>query len=120
MKRDMNLIREILLWAEKQEHGRLQGNPNIEGFSDEEIGYHVSLMEQAGLVKAFDMTSMADKSPNFILLEITWLGHEFLDASRDNKIWKKAKEVIIKPTVSISFDLLLAWLKAEAKKQLGM
>lgn len=120
MKRDMNLVREILLWTESQEHGYVKGNPSLEGYSEEEIGYHVYLMSQAGLVNAADTTSMGDESPNAILLGISWLGHEFLDAAKDDTIWSKAKNTILKPTAGVAFDVLLEWLKAEAKKKIGL
>ncbi len=34
----MNLIREILLWAENQKHGYAENNPEIKGYSEEEVG----------------------------------------------------------------------------------
>lgn len=120
MKRDMNLVREILIWTENQEHGRVSGNPKIEGYAEEEVAYHVHLMEQAHLVKAFDTTSMADKSPQAILIELTWDGYEFLDAARDETIWVKAKNTIFTTTKNITFDILLEWLKAEARRGLGL
>ncbi len=51
---------------------------------------------------------------------LTWKGHDFIDAAKDESIWMKAKETILKPTVSITFSLLLEWLKEEAKKKLGL
>jgi hypothetical protein len=120
MKRDMNLVREILLWAENQEHGYVDTNPSIEGYTEEQIGYHVYLMYQAGLVNASDTTSMGDKSPNALLLALSWLGHEFLDAAKDETIWSKAKNTILKPTAGVAFDVLLEWLKTEARKKLGI
>ena len=120
MKRDMNLVREILIWAENQEHGFVFGNPKIEGYSDEEIGYHVFIMNEAGLVKAHDFTSMADKSPNALLHQLTWNGHEFLGAAKDDTIWSKAKNTIFKTTTSITLDLLMEWLKTEAREKLGI
>lgn len=120
MKRDMNLVREILIWMDNQEHGRVNNNPIIEGYSKEEIGYHVYIMSEAGLVKAHDMTSHGDKSPNAELLQLTWDGHEFLSAAKDDTIWAKAKNTVLKTTSSITFTLLLEWLKAEGRKQLGI
>jgi len=77
MKRDMDLVREILNWAEDQEHGFVEDNPKIEGYSEEEIGYHIYIMNEAGLVLAEEITSMADKSPRAVLLRLTWGGYEF-------------------------------------------
>ena len=120
MKRDMELVREILLWTENQEHGRVSKNPIIEGYSEEQIGYHIYLMGKAGLVKAADVTSGSDRSPHALLIELTWNGHEFLSASKDETIWAKAKNTIFKTTASITFDILMEWLKAEARKNLGL
>lgn len=120
MERDMNLVREILAWAKKQEHGGFNNNPQIDGYSDEEVGYHVYLMNQAGLVNACDTTSQGDNSPNALLLNITWDGYEFLDAAKDDTIWEKAKNTIFKTSSGITFDLLLEWLKAEGRQKLGL
>lgn len=120
MKRDMDLVRQILLCAENQEHGYIDGNPVIEGHTEEEIGYHIHLMHQAGLVNAMDRTAMNAKSPNSRILSISWHGYEFLDASRDETIWTKAKNTVLKPTTGIAFDVLLEWLKAEVKERIGL
>ncbi len=120
MKRDMNLVREILLLSENQEHGYGDGNPIIEGYSEEEISYHVYLMEQAGLVEADDDSAIGDKSPKALLRGLTWYGHDFLSASKDNTIWTKAKNTVLKTSAGITFDLLLEWLKAEARQKIGL
>jgi hypothetical protein len=120
MKRDMNLVREILAWTENQEHGFVSDNPKVEGYSEEEIGYHIYMMNEAGLVMAHDITSMADKSPRALLLRLTWGGYEFLGATKDDTIWSKARNTILKTTTSITFDLLMEWLKAEAREKLGL
>lgn len=57
MKRDMHLARAILLWAEAQPRARLNSNPDLPGYSQDEIAYHVHLLQQAGLVDACDITS---------------------------------------------------------------
>jgi hypothetical protein len=71
MKRDMNLVREILVLAENQGHGSIRNNPEIGGYSNEEIAYHVYLMGEAGLVKSVETTVMRDASPNARLLSLT-------------------------------------------------
>ncbi|WP_172592417.1 DUF2513 domain-containing protein [Nitrosomonas supralitoralis] len=51
MKRDLNLVRNILLCAIEQEC-EFFGNPEIEDYSSDQISYHINLMDQAGLVLA--------------------------------------------------------------------
>jgi hypothetical protein len=37
---------------------------------------------------------------------LTWTGHEFLEASRDDSRWNKAKKIITEKTGSFSFEIL--------------
>jgi len=50
---------------------------------------------------------------------MTWAGHDFLDAARDETLWNKAKQTVMKPNASYTFENLGDYLKAEIKKQLG-
>ena len=36
-----------------------------------------------------------------------------MDAARDDTLWRKAKESVIRPGASFTFDLVKDWLKAE-------
>ena len=120
MKRDIDLIRTILLSMEANEHGFAGTSPAIEGHSEEQIGYHVYLMGQAGLITTADATCLSDQSPNAIPLSITWAGHDFLDSVKDETLWKKAKTIVLKPAAGVAFDVLVEWVKAEAKQRLGL
>jgi hypothetical protein len=73
-------------------------------------------MKDAALVDADISTTNLIPSEARIT-RLTWAGHDFLDSSRDNKIWQLAKEHVIKPGVSWSFLILVEWLKLEARRQ---
>lgn len=88
----MDLVREILLKAITEPHVHTNGNPSIEGPSNEQVGYHVWLMEQVGLVHAIIPRNLTSESPYVILVSLTWDGHDFADAAADGKIWNKARE----------------------------
>ena len=120
MKRDLDLIRKILLALESQEHGFFQEPLVIDGHSEEQIGYHVHLLGEAGLLKVGDHTHLQSLSPEAFPVSITWAGHEFIDAAKDESVWAKAKAKVLKPAGGVAFDVLLEWLKAEAKRQLGL
>jgi Hypothetical protein (DUF2513) len=92
MKRDMDLVRKILMVCSDHEHGHAPPNLQIDGYTDEEIGYHAHIMEQAGLVRAFDVTDSGSLSPEAQIVSLTWEGHDFLEASRDEGLWAKAKQ----------------------------
>lgn len=120
MKRDLDLIRSILLSMEASDHGFAAERPAVDDYTEEQIGYHVYLMGQAGLITTADATTLADQSPSAIPLSITWAGHDFLDSVKDETLWNKAKSVVLKPAAGVTFDILVAWVKAEAKQRLGL
>ena len=89
MKRDMDLIRQILLTAEAYPSG-FAPQIEIDGYTQEEINYHAFLLGEAGLAKVNNVTHMGSKSPEAIIVNLTWSGHEFLDAARGKTIWNQA------------------------------
>jgi len=105
MKRDMDFIREILLRLEQ--HNYLDG---MEGHSASEIAYHVSLLEGAGLVTQEIYCNLFLNDSMLEGIRITWLGHEFLDSSRNASVWEKAKNITIEKTGALSFEVLKAVL----------
>ena len=95
MKRDMDLVRKILMLLDEHPQ-RFAPSIEIEGYSQEQIGYHAYIMIQAGLVTGSDVTAHGDPGPQAIISSLTWQGHEFLDAARDPSLWRQAKEVVEK------------------------
>lgn len=96
MKRDMELIRQILLKIEEEPSGWAPSEIKIEGYTKEQIDYHILLMIEAGLLKGEEVTSLSSQSPCGLATRMTWHGHEFLDNSRNPKLWKEAKQIIEK------------------------
>ncbi len=113
MKRDMDLIRQILIAVEA--HNSTEPCLKI---ADANGAYQVALMKEAGLVEAMIVEDGQGLPAMAVLLRLTWLGHDFLDAARDATLWKQALEKIIKPGMSWSFSLLVEWLKQEARRRL--
>ena len=116
----MDLVRQILIAAEAEKVGYASGNPVIEGYTEDQIGYHIHLMEQAGLVQAEADSDMDSASPSATLLSIRWKGHDFLDAAKSNTVWAQAKEKAKSVGGSLTFDLLKELLVATARSQLGL
>jgi len=120
MKRDMNLVREILLWATAQESSGVDANPVLPNYTEDQIAHHVHLMWQAGLVDAIDIGTMGDSGPLAMLSSVTWAGHDFIDAARDDAVWNKAKTKVLASGVAFTFDLLKEVLVLAAKGPLGL
>jgi hypothetical protein len=108
MKRDMELIRYILLQQEAEQ-------PIVGEHA--EVVYHIALLKEAGFVNAVVRNDHLGIPSDAKILNLTCAGHDFLDAARDDKIWRMAKEKFIKPGVSWTFSILLEWLKQEARQR---
>ena len=118
MKRDMDLIRAMLLAVEADPHGFVSVL-KIPGYTQEQIGYHACLLGEAGLAHIVDITADGSNSPEAIVTSLTWAGHEFLDAARENTIWEQAKDKI-KRIGGASLPIWTALLTALLKQQLGL
>lgn len=101
MKRDMDLIREILLRLEQNNYLN-----EIDGYSTRELAYHVSLLEDAGLVTQEIYSNLFINDSMLDGIRITWAGQEFLDSSRNVSIWEKAKNIAMEKTGAITFEVL--------------
>jgi hypothetical protein len=122
MKRDMDLIRNILLCLEESPDTVVSAsNFGIDGHTGKEISYHLTLMSQADLVRGEHVVVFSGSS--WVSLMLTWKGHEFLDAARDDTVWAKVKGAAA-GAGGIAFDvvksLLVAYLKERASSLLGL
>jgi DNA-binding transcriptional ArsR family regulator len=116
MKRDMDLARAILLKIEEQPFTGAWVEITIDGYSPDEITYHVMLLAEAGLIDADDVSSIANVE--WMPKRLTWEGHEFLDAARDNNRWNKAKNTMEKFggfVFEIGKQVLLELIKSELR-----
>ncbi|WP_165347249.1 DUF2513 domain-containing protein [Gottfriedia acidiceleris] len=88
MKRDMELIRNLLFIIEEQENDCQQLNiPS--GYEKEVVVYHLKLLEQANYLE--NVIRYADNEAYIIRSSITWIGHEFLGSIRNDTNWSKIK-----------------------------
>lgn len=91
MKRDMDLIRVILLKIEENNEP-IDSDDLIDlGWEERLITYHIRLLVEADLLNA--IAARTKHSEEYLSISLTWEGHEFLDAARDQTRWEQAKEV---------------------------
>lgn len=113
MKRDMDLIRQILFKVEDAPDFNFPVLLKITEYSEEEITYHVKLLAQAGYIDARSIGQ-----DQWRPLALTWQGCEFLDAARNDEHWGKAKEVLAKAGGQ-TFEILKMVLVAIITKNLS-
>lgn len=115
MQRDMDLVRDILFQLERDETNPLHNvEIAVEGHSAEQVAYHVMLMQQAGLIEA-DKECFLGGHFNWLPRSLTWAGHEFLDASRDDTTWRKGKDIATKATGGVAMSVVTHVLSELAK-----
>lgn len=86
----MDLIRKILLEIEKSDDIINPKEINIEGFTRQEISYHIELLHDAGFIEGIDLNSKDGYL--WFAKKLTWEGHEFLDAIKNENVWNKIKQ----------------------------
>ena len=105
MKRDMDLVRTILLALADTDEPLWSTDLVTDDYSRDVIGYHFLILDEAGLIMA--NVKAADNDPYYIAVasRLTWEGNDFLDAVRDESIWKRVRSTIGKITGGASFEV---------------
>jgi len=120
MKRDMELIRKLVLALEDAQTGYAPDDLGIKGYTPEEIGYHAYLIIDAGLATGNDVSHMGSTSPEAMLTSLTWAGHEFAEAARDESRWKKAMGIVQEKGGSVTLSVLTQLLTGLMKGAFGL
>lgn len=117
MKRDMDLIRTILIQMEER-------GPNLAGVKldapdvdEETLNEHLLLLHEARLVQL-----LGDQPMDFgcVPLRLTWAGHEFLATAKNDALWRKGLALLGTAATGVSFELLKAWLKQKGLDAIGL
>ncbi|HCM1475883.1 TPA: DUF2513 domain-containing protein [Vibrio parahaemolyticus] len=117
MKRDMELIRKLLLTIEE--------NPRqleVEGYDKNQVKYHALLLIEAGFLDGNVSDTLANTSvvPSFVSVNrLTWDGHEFLDSIRKEEVWNTIKTEFKDASISTVFSIGKQLTENYAKKKLS-
>jgi hypothetical protein len=112
MKRDMEIIRQILLNVEddKYQYGERVHLPEI---SDEICARHVALIFDEGLAEGRLIETSASGIAAALIFRLTSRGHDFCDGIRQDTIWNKARQHVMNYGLSI----LVEWVKLEVHQR---
>ena len=96
MKLNVDCIRAVLLEIEKIPYGQnLRPKTlysSVETFAEEDINYSIIKLKEAGFIDAVIVESDDGFIFRFLVNDITWDGHQFLNNVREASVWEKAKE----------------------------
>jgi Hypothetical protein (DUF2513) len=120
MIRDMDLIRELLLRIEAAGPHGIDEWITIDGYDQPTIAYHVDLLAQRGIIKAYVLR--ADGVPPIAarIESLTWEGHEFLGKIRNDTVWQKTRAVIAEKGGGVSIEIVAAVAMKIAKAHFGV
>lgn len=107
MKRDVDLARQLLFDLEAQgaECSLSALRTGLAHDAEERVRYHVRLLIDAGFVREIDRSSATVPC-----VRLTNAGHEFIELSRGEGRWRKAKWVVQQYTGGMSLTVLRALL----------
>jgi len=88
MKLDLGLVREILDDVEAQPAGQLIQRVAVQCDNVHTIAEHVRLMINADLLDG-DATVDRERGSHYLIEGLTWDGHDFLKATRNEAVWRK-------------------------------
>ena len=139
MKRDMDLVRGILLAIEEKEDlGGCEFREALDWLKDNKyitssgkdrgkVLAHCGILVDGGLVeKCYDDSetdaSRQDKWHFFPVsrIRLCWEGYEFLDNARQDKVWKKVKDEMASAGGSLSFEVVKALATELSKSAIGL
>ncbi len=95
MKRDMELIRKLLLIVESLPDEWDVGDSLDLDVSSSTVRGHLEILQEAGYLD-IKISSFVGGGYSINKIRLTWKGHEFLDAVRSETIWKETKEAVTK------------------------
>jgi DNA-binding PadR family transcriptional regulator len=115
MKRDLDLMKAILLELEESPSTNGWLELEIEGRMSEEVSEHVHLLAEAGLIEAYDASS--SDGQDWKPVRLTNSGHDFLEYSRNDNAWNSSKRALSK-VGTITLDLMKSAMIEFVKRQM--
>jgi len=124
MKRDLDLIRRMLLHIEETSEpysGRL-AEFEMPDEDDGLVWGHLRLLAESGLIDHSGGSGArgAGKPPTYLAPRLTMRGHDYLDAVRDKSVWAKVKARIGDKGSSVPLEVVMAIGIAILKEKLGL
>jgi hypothetical protein len=106
MKRDWDIIREVLLEVEALSSS--DRSHAIYGFGDDHFpgeaikSAHALLLWKAGYLSGIDASTLGGQA--MISPDLTWGGHELLDTLRSKPVWERIKALASEKGLELTLD----------------
>lgn len=112
MKFDPDLARELMLKVEAIPAGEMRVNDYflIEGKPPKEISRHLEILIQEGFIEGSTIVAADGLVAEVRASDLTYRGHQFLEAARSDTAWKKVKGLLREKGVSMTMSIIQATL----------
>lgn len=121
MKRNLDLIRHILLVIEDSSSDRLTISDFItEEYPENMVSHHLKLLLDCGYIDAVARKSIGAPYTMFIVHRMTSQGYDYLESVKDKSIWDKTKIKLLEIGGSATLDTVKTVASSIALKMLGL
>lgn len=120
MKLNHDCVREVLLYIEENKVPDYyleseQLDEDINNFNFEVINYTIKQLSNAGFIEAKSIMGTS----SYLIGDLTWEGHKFIDTIRDDSVWKETKERASKVS-SVSLPIIQQLALSVSKQKFGL
>lgn len=109
MKRDMDLVRKLLMKIEEvYEPGSRKISVSkvmVDGYDAQTVVEHLMLMKEADLLQSIDAKTYVTGSTVVSIGNLTNKGYDTLEAFKNDTIWNKTKDVVKEKGLPIVIDV---------------
>lgn len=121
MIRDFDLIRKMLLEIQAMPAGSETFTLSYpEEFPQSVVDEHASILIDAGLIEGKVLRKAMGKIAAVNIRGLTWAGHDFIDAAKNESIWGKAFAFVKEKGGAVTFEVLKELLKVLARDAAGL
>ena len=141
MKRDLELIRNILLTLEADDFSQIKrysvdsfipddlsteiesddprvNSPYMQEFN--RISYHIELLLDEGFIEAESIPIMRTTHNDYIITRITSRGHNYLDSVRNDTVWNQTKAKLGDLASSVTLSTITDVAQTLVRQMLGI
>jgi len=104
MKRDLDLVRKIIVHLQDRDSESDLDPVEIEGYSSKIISYHLGQMYNAGLIDAIRYEG--EDHSIWLAKDLTWAGHDLADLFKSESLWSQAKKAINDAVGTVTLEAL--------------
>jgi hypothetical protein len=119
MKRDMDLVRQIMLNVEDMPVGP-PIHYRVGEVEDRVLLAHMEMLISAGLVAGKISQSLGARGDVIIISGLTWEGHEWIETVRRDDVWVSVKEILVEQGGAMTYELTKAVAGQLLRRRLGL